>query len=314
MPRSLTCLALLALGAGLSLSCGPGPERAAWRIVPRDADNALGKRSTSESDLRSSYGASHVKPTRIELGEGESAEGTVLFPEDSLRRVEIVWQEPVGRRIPARVVLRGSRSVWKLPGDVTLGMTLAELERRNGRPFALSGFGWDYEGVVTSWSGGVLDTTLASDVKVYLKPDPGAQARAEYARVQGDRAFTSSLPEMRVLNPRVYQIFVDYEHRVNPGQSAHAPLSEIRESEQGMTVPVAQDERFTVILDQRTHPQQTLDVTPRGVLGRDSSVPDVDPPLYAARFLALKPGTCTITAKGFWVRIEVQEKPSAARP
>ena len=302
-------LALLVLAAAILSGCGNGTPRGAWRIVPGDPQSALGKGSASESDLRRSYGDRNVAPGRVALGEGYASEGSVLFPEDSTRRVEVVWEDSLHRAIPSRVFLRGDRSLWKLPGDVTLGLSLADLERMNGRPFTLSGFGWDYEGVVISWAGGLLDTTLTSDVKVYLRPARVDWARPEYARVQGDRTFTSSQAEMRALNPRVYQIVVDYEHLPSPGQSAHAPKNEIRESDHGMTIPIEQDERFALILDQRTHPQQTIQVLPRGILGQDSSVPDVDPPLYAARFLALKPGNCVITAKGFWVRIQVREKP-----
>ncbi|HZI89327.1 MAG TPA: hypothetical protein VFD83_02630 [Candidatus Polarisedimenticolia bacterium] len=290
-------------------ACGKAPAPGEWRVVPRDASSALGKNSASEAELRTAYGDKNVTRGRVVLGEGFATEGTILFPGDTLRQIEVVWEDSTHQAIPARVFLRGDRSLWKLPRDVTLGMTLAELERRNGRPFTLSGFGWDYEGAVVSWAGGILDTALTSDVKVYLRPARVDWARPEYGALQGDRPFPSSQPEMRALNPRVYQIVVDYEHLPTPGQSARVLKNEIRESDQGMTIPLEMDDRISVILDQGKHPQETLQVLPRGILGQDSSVPDVEPPLYAARFLAVKPGNCVITAKGFWVRVQVREKP-----
>src|SRR5437868_3186400 len=169
-------------------ACQRAPARGAWRIVPRDASTALGKSSGSEEELRNAYGKGNVVPGRVDLGGGQLSQGTILFPGDSLRRVGIVWEDSIQRRIPARVVLRGERSLWKLPGEVTLGMDLEELEQRNRRPFTLSGFGWSYEGAVISWSGGSLDTTLTSDVKIYVRPAAAGRSRPEYARVQGDSA------------------------------------------------------------------------------------------------------------------------------
>src|SRR5438477_11282469 len=153
--RSLVLL-LLAIAA-LTPACQKAPRRGSWRIVPRDPQSALGKNSGSEDELRMAYGKENVVPGRVDLGAGLFSRGTILFPGDSLRHIEIVWEDSIQRRIPARVFLRGDHSVWKLPGDVTLGMSLEELERKNGRAFTLSGFGWDYEGVIISWSGGILD-------------------------------------------------------------------------------------------------------------------------------------------------------------
>jgi hypothetical protein len=303
----MTLPAFLLLAASLLPGCNKVPG-GTWLIRPRDSGNVLGKNTGAESDLVKTYGQKNVATGRIELGEGEATTGTILFPGDPLRRLSIVWEDSLHRANPARIILRGSRSLWKLPGDVTLGMSLAELERRNGKPITLSGFGWDYEGVVISWSGGSLDTSLTSDVKVYVVPDQAGRARPEYARVQGDRPFPSTMPEMRALAPRVSQIFVDFEHLPSPGQSIHVAKNEIRESDQARTFFIDQGERFAVILDENAHPQRTLDVKPVGILGRDSSVPDVAPPLYAARFVAEKPGECFVTAAGFVVRIQVRPK------
>jgi hypothetical protein len=90
------------------------------------------------------------------------------------------------------------------------------------------------------------------------------------------------------------------------------PNGEIREADQGRTFAVDEGDRFVVILDQAKHPQQTLDVLPRGSLARDADAPSVAPPLYAAGFRAVKPGTSLVTAKGFLVRVQVRERPKPA--
>jgi hypothetical protein len=165
---------------------------------------------TSEADLRQRYGASSVSAARIQIGEGETMPGTVLYPGDSLRRVEVIWQDSVNRRHPARLILRGNRSQWQVNRGISLGTSLQDLERLNGRPFTLAGFGWDYAGVVTDWKGGALDSSLAG-VKLYLDPGPAQTESAPYSQVLGDRDYSSALPAMQQLAPWVAQIFVDFE-------------------------------------------------------------------------------------------------------
>jgi hypothetical protein len=218
------------LGTGIGIACSghksDAPERpqavspdvaapaekpiaSSWQIVPGHSAGFLNPTS-SETVLEQQYGKAAVTPARIELGEGETTPGTVLFPTDSLRRLEIVWHDTVSRSRPARIVQRGSRSEWVLEPGISLGTSLQELERLNGRPFALAGFGWDYAGVITDWKGGALDSVLAG-AKLYLDPGPAQYESAAYSQVLGDRDYSSSLPPMQQLNPRVGQIFVDFE-------------------------------------------------------------------------------------------------------
>jgi len=155
------------------------------------------------------YGDANVRDERIEIGEGETAPGTILFPDDSLRRLMIVWTDSAARRKPSRIILRGGLSRWSLGPGVRLGITLDQLEMLNGRPFTLAGFGWDYSGVVVDWRGGALDKPLRN-AKVYLAPDVEKQSTREYSQVLGDKDYSSHLSAMLALNPTVYQIFYDF--------------------------------------------------------------------------------------------------------
>jgi len=179
-----------------------------WQIGPT-ATGAISRRS-SAADLRRTLGAQNVEQTRIELGEGETSPGTVLYPGDSLRRLEIIWRDTVAQQEPARLILRGRHSQWQVGRGISLGTSLQDLERLNGRPFTLAGFGWDYAGVLISWNGGSLDSALAG-IKLYLDPGPAQSESAPYSQVLGDKEYSSSLPAMQQLNPRVGQIFVDFE-------------------------------------------------------------------------------------------------------
>jgi len=264
--------------------------------------------SGSEADLAQAYGAANVGQATIDMGEGELVPGTVLFPADSLRRVHIIWKDSEGRRFPDVAIVRGYRSAWILPESVSLGTRLSDLERRNGRPFRLLGFGWDMEGLVTSWGGGRLDTALSGRVKLYLAPDSAGRAIPEYVQAQGDSEYSSDAPAMRRLNPTVYQIIADFHPPLTPADTAGARAYRIGEQDNGKEFSYAVRSRFTVILDERTHPQIMLAPQPAGIIGRVQSSAHVDAPLYAATFDAVRPGRCALTAKGFRVNILVTEK------
>jgi hypothetical protein len=182
-----------------------------WHLDPRDS-NAVIAAQSSEAELRERFGQTAISSTRIELGEGETAPGTVLFPDDSTRRLEVVWQDTVTRRRPSRIILRGDRSRWQVGPGISLNTSLTDLERLNGKPFTLAGFGWDYAGVVTDWNGGTLDSSLAG-IKLYLDPGPAQYESAPYSQVLGDRDYSSSLPAMQQLSPKVRTIFVDFDIR-----------------------------------------------------------------------------------------------------
>lgn len=192
--------------AALAASVPAAPPE--WRIVPGRSAGPV-TADISEADLRKHYGEG-VEAARIQIGEGETMPGAVLFGGDSLRRAEIIWRDTVSRRRPARFILRGSKSQWRTDEGISLGTTLHELERLNGGAFTLAGFGWDYGGVITDWAGGALGRKLPGAF-LYLDPGPAQYESAEYSRVLGDRDYSSAAAPMQRLNPRVAQIFMDFE-------------------------------------------------------------------------------------------------------
>ena len=197
----------LALGA---LACREaGQNDGEWRIGPGQRIGRVGAAAT-EQELIRAYGPAVVEQGRIELGEGETAPGTILFGSDSLRRLEILWHDTVSRARPARVIIRGTTGVWHLPPGIRLGTRLRELEKYNQGPFTLAGFGWDYGGVILDWRGGALAAQLPG-VRLYLDPRPEQRDSPSYSQVLGDRDYASSAEPMQALDPRVYQIFVDFE-------------------------------------------------------------------------------------------------------
>ena len=191
------------------------PESSSWTIRP-ETDAGPITRQTDESALIHVFGSANVKRERIQIGEGETVSGNVLFPADSARHLEIIWSDTVGRRFPQRLVLRGDSTRWSVAQGITLGTTLEELEKLNGRPFTLAGFGWDYAGVITDWRGGRLATPLGCCVKLYVVPPASAQSDPAYSSVLGDKDYSSDLAAMRRLKPTVQTIFIGFGTAESP--------------------------------------------------------------------------------------------------
>jgi hypothetical protein len=176
-------------------------------IIPGGATGAI-TASTTRKDLVARYGAANVRDQDIDTGEGETEPGTVVFPRDPKRSIEILWQDPPTKRAPKSLTIRGGASFWKTVHEITLGTSLKDLERINGGSFVLCGFAWDYSGTVTSWQNGVLDRDLTGSRRVIVRLDPSADYRrqVDLDKVAGDKDFLSSHPVMQEVNPRVYEI------------------------------------------------------------------------------------------------------------
>ena len=185
-----------------------------WLFAAEPGNDAVHATDTEET-LRARYGAENLASGRIHLGEGQTAPGTVLFPNNSSRRLTVTWDDTIARTRPTRVTVGSRRTRWLVIPGVSIGTSLSELERLNGRPFELLGFRWDYAGTVMGWEGGHLDSLWRGGptnkvlVWLRLRPDSAGYESARSREVAGDRIFASSLPAMRALNPRVYDLFIE---------------------------------------------------------------------------------------------------------
>ena len=191
-----------------ALACAGGretPVRAPVWLVDSIPSGDLVHATDDEAELARRLGAGNVRRDTLWMAEGERTLGTILFPTDPLRRLEIAWSDTARRARPEFVRLSTDSSVWRVFPGVGIGTSLAELERVNGRAFTLLGFSWDYEGTVSSWQGGRLDSLFGSAVLLRLRPPPNAPPEPR-RQVLGDVEYSSTHAAMRQLMPRVYEI------------------------------------------------------------------------------------------------------------
>lgn len=193
-----------------ALACGSPHASEDRVIIPGQRIGAI-VRTTGLADLRRIYGASNVQPAEIAIGEGETVPGAIVFPGDSMRRVEVAWHDSTAQ-VPRFVAVRGGRSAWHTDAGITLGSSLARLAELNGHPFVLLGFGWDYAGTVVSWQGGTLGMRDSSHTRFVVRLQPSAGgAVALQENVLGDREYHSNDAGMAALAPAVYEMVTIFE-------------------------------------------------------------------------------------------------------
>lgn len=106
-----------------------------------------------------------------------------------------------------------------------------------------------------------------------------------------------------------------------PATTASVPTSitpqltatyEFTENDSGKSLTYTVTSRFGMELDIQKYPKQNTRVvcTPPGAIGSISNIPSVVPPLYAVRYQAVKPGTCTITNGSFILKVKVINLPN----
>lgn len=201
-------LMLVAVGAAMA-SAGPADD--AWLIVPGVRVGAI-MRTASELDLIRAYGHGNVRTQDINVGEGVTERGTVVFPDEPIKRAAVLWKDLSNNQMPERIQITGSKTLWKMAQGITLGTSLRELERLNGRPFVLTGFGWDYGGTIISWERGALARAFATGGRIILRLRPPSGLTQGVLRpVTGDREFRSNHATMQRLNPRIYQMIIEFK-------------------------------------------------------------------------------------------------------
>jgi hypothetical protein len=160
-------------------------------------------KGSSHLQLATVFGSENVTFTDVDGPEGTRIPGSVLFPKDPKRRLEVIWNDAAGRRDTQVIDING-QSAWTGPKGLKLGMPLAAVEKLNGRPFRLTGFGGDNAGSVLGWNDGAL-AKLPGDCAIGMRfaPDASATATAE-GELSSDDA------SLRAAKPKVVEILIGY--------------------------------------------------------------------------------------------------------
>lgn len=168
-------------------------------------------RYTSAETLATYYGTANVIDGVIDVGEGETENGTVLFPDSAGKRMEITWKDPVRKRDLASIRLREASGGWSAFPGVMIGMTLPEVEMLNRGPFTIYGFAWDYGGTVADWNGGFLAQPSGEGCRLIVRFGLPSDHPELGGRFQGETRIESTDPDLRRLEPIVEEIILVME-------------------------------------------------------------------------------------------------------
>lgn len=150
--------------------------------------------------LAAAFGRENVVPETIDGPEGEPMNVTAIYPNDPERRIEVSFANEEERTDLVAVIVRDHASQWKSPGGYSFGDGIDVVEKANGRPFAISGFGWDFGGFAVDWKNGQLKETGGCATTVHFSPDAPDVAPG----IQGDGVTPlSNDPVVRKAQPKV---------------------------------------------------------------------------------------------------------------
>jgi hypothetical protein len=96
--------------------------------------------------------------------------------------------------------VRRDATEWSGPNGIKVGDGIEAVERSNGGGFVLSGFDWDYGGVVTDWKDGQLGEQ-APGCKTVARFE--RTANLEDVKVSGEGAHASDSKGMRAAEPKL---------------------------------------------------------------------------------------------------------------
>ena len=199
-------------------AAAPGPAPAAAPAAPAAPKHAAPAHAVTCAGAFAKD-SNHLKivqafqPKNVEYGEvagagGSKLNATILFPKDPKLHLEVLWDNEAARSTTSLIVITG-KSTWTGPKGLKLGLTLAALEKLNGKPFKLSGVDQPEGSAVTDWQGGAL-ASLPGGCKVGIKLAADRKAAADALAAAGGKEFTSDDAKIRAVKPVVAEIIFGY--------------------------------------------------------------------------------------------------------
>jgi hypothetical protein len=158
--------------------------------------------------LAMKYDPRNVTYGQVDGPEGSKIPSSILFPNEPRRRLEVMWDQETSRSGTSLIAING-KSQWSAPKGIRLGLSLAALEKANGKPFKVSGFDKDGNASVDGWEDGALSKIPGGcKMGIRLAADPKSTPEARSAAAE--KEYLSSNDAVRALKPTVVEILIGY--------------------------------------------------------------------------------------------------------
>jgi hypothetical protein len=164
---------------------------------------------SSHANIVALAGAGNVAYQRVATSGGDKVGATVVYPKDPNYRLEIIWTDHKARTKPSTVRVGGT-SQWAVDNGLRIGMSIAEVEALNRKPFRLYGFGWELGGVMLDWLDGAL-SRLPGGCSIQMRFGIAEQKQPAAGHPAfGENELVSSSPALRALAPTVFEFALAY--------------------------------------------------------------------------------------------------------
>lgn len=164
--------------------------------------------NTTALNLAADFGQANVITGTVSSADGSAAQGVVVLPNDPGLAMEISFKDPGGLAGPRRISFT-EESTWTVNG-FGIGSSIADLEKANGGPFRVQGFGGQGGGVIADWQGGKLANIgggCRPGVQLAL---PATVSNEVQGRLSGPRRISSTDAALRAANPTVGVFWINY--------------------------------------------------------------------------------------------------------
>ena len=154
----------------------------------------------TEADIIGAVGNANVKRAELDIGEGETTPGTIVFA-GTEKELEIFWDDNKTYQKIHAVQISQKRAPWKTKEGIHVGTSLEDLVRINGKSFTFLGFDWDYGGSHSSWKNGAIPDSL----RVNFDP------KGNIGELSGDREFSTEHSDVAAAQMVVSEIIIFFE-------------------------------------------------------------------------------------------------------
>lgn len=201
MRLSILLTGLTALSAPALADIAPPPRAAAPAAAQILSCGGPFVKSATHASLVKHFGTKNVAWETVDGPEGSTYQVTAIYPKNPKMRLEAVWRDEEGRKDLLGVDVKSEETVWTGPGGVAMKMPIAEVERRNGKPFMLAGFQWDMWGWVLDWKGGNMPA--AAEAAGCDNLSVRFEETADSSKAAGEGPYASNAKGMKRAKPVV---------------------------------------------------------------------------------------------------------------
>jgi hypothetical protein len=179
---------LLTLALGFSLTFAADDKN----VIKLGKENQIGPVTSGMTllGLKTVIGTNMI-PAELDGPEGTKLEGLKVYPNTD-REFHIILEQDGDEKYAIEAVIIGK--AWTFENGLKVGMTMAEVEKINGKPFKMTGYGWDLGGYGLFEKG-------ALEGKVTVRFDTQAENIPE--RLMGDVQISSNDKDLLATKPFV---------------------------------------------------------------------------------------------------------------